>query len=457
MTQRTLLQRRSFLRSIAALGAASPFFTQKGLYAQALIETPAMTIGPYYPDRMPLDLDNDLLLINDNISPGSGTIVWLYGRVLTRANSPVRNALVEIWQADINGSYIHSQGGSNKDPNFQGYGKFLTGGNGEYLFRTVVPGLYPGRTRHIHLAVTAPGQSRFVTQVFRTGESGNASDSVLNGVTNAAQRASVIVDWAALSGSALGELSAKFDVILGFTPAETPTPTRPTLVASAPITDAATQQPTIAPGSWVTLTGNGLAPTTRSWTAADIQGAKLPEALDQVSVRIGNQAASVSYISPTQLNVLAPTTLGNGAATVSVTNSNGTSDLATVTVESASPAFFLFPQDYVAATRPDGSVINQDSPAVPGEIIILYGNGFGATNPAAPSGETIPSPRPLANPVKIRIDGQEATVNFAGLISPGLYQFNVVVPSVANGDHAVRAEVLGARNQKLARLRTRRA
>ncbi len=457
MTQRTLLARRKFLSRLAALGAASPFFHEKGLYAQALIETPAMTLGPYYPDRMPLDLDNDLLLINDNSSPATGTIVWLYGRVLTRAGSPLRNALVEIWQADIHGSYIHSQGGTNRDGNFQGYGRFLTGGNGEYLFRSIVPGLYPGRTRHIHMAVTAPGQERFVTQVFRAGEAGNASDGVLNGVRDAAQRASVVVDWARVSGAALNDVAAKFDVVLGFTPAETATPARPTMVASGAILEAANQQPVIAPGAWVSLHGNGLAATTRSWAASDLQGTKLPETLDRVSVRIGNQAASVSYVSPTQLNVLAPANLGAGSATVTVSNAQGTSDVATVNVAAVTPGFFLFPQDYVAATRADGSVLNQDAAARPGETIVLYANGLGATNPATPAGETISAPLALANSLRVRIDQLEASVRYAGLIGPGLYQINVVVPELPDGDHSVRVEILGQRNQKLARLRTARS
>src|SRR5688572_30831902 len=96
--------RRRFLSS--SLGLGGLFFPKPGLFAQTLVQTPAMTIGPYYPDRMPLDQDNDLIRINDNITPAIGQISWLSGRVLGRNGLPLRNALVEIWQADNNGAYI---------------------------------------------------------------------------------------------------------------------------------------------------------------------------------------------------------------------------------------------------------------------------------------------------------------------------------------------------------------
>ena len=97
--------RRQFL---VTAGLGSIFFTVRGAFAQELVLTPAQTEGPYYPDRLPLDQDNDLLIINDAITPGVGEITWLTGRVFDRRGQPVRNALLEIWQADNNGAYIHT-------------------------------------------------------------------------------------------------------------------------------------------------------------------------------------------------------------------------------------------------------------------------------------------------------------------------------------------------------------
>ncbi len=157
--------RRTFLGTLGTIGVAagaSAFFTTRGLFAEELTATAATTEGPFYPDRMPLDTDNDLLIINDAITPALGAVTWLTGRVLTATGQPMRNAFVEIWQTDDKASYIHTKGrNSEVDGNFQGYGRFLTDSTGQYNFRTLRPIPYTlqgaFRAPHIHIAISQNG------------------------------------------------------------------------------------------------------------------------------------------------------------------------------------------------------------------------------------------------------------------------------------------------------------
>lgn len=209
--------RRRFLTGMAMAGA---YFTTRGAFAEELTRTPAQTEGPFYPDKLPLDTDNDLLIVNDGITPGVGEITHLHGKILDAKGEPVRNALVEIWQCDSNGSYLHS-GSSNRnkyDSNFQGFGRFMTGSDGSYYFRTIKPVSYPGRTPHIHYAVKYPKQKQFTTQCYIKGHPQNERDGVLRGIRDEKAKASVIVDFTPLKESKIGEFVAKFDVVLGFTP-----------------------------------------------------------------------------------------------------------------------------------------------------------------------------------------------------------------------------------------------
>jgi protocatechuate 3,4-dioxygenase beta subunit len=169
---------------------------------------------------MPLDTDNDLLIINDATTPAVGAVTYLSGRILDSRGEPIRNALVEIWQCDNNGAYIHTNtvNRDKRDANFQGFGRFLTGSTGEYLFRTIKPVPYPGRTPHIHFAVKVKGREKFTTQCYVKGDPGNERDSVLKGIRDLKARESVIVDFAPIKESRIDELAAHFDIALGFTP-----------------------------------------------------------------------------------------------------------------------------------------------------------------------------------------------------------------------------------------------
>src|SRR4051812_27346436 len=122
--------RREFVRGMA-WGAAA--LAAPGAFAEALTLTPRQTEGPFYPDHLPLDTDNDLIIVNDSLSSAIGEITHLGGRVLDADGRPIRNAEIEIWQVDAHGVYLHSKSaGEKRDANFQGYGRFLTGSSGEY-------------------------------------------------------------------------------------------------------------------------------------------------------------------------------------------------------------------------------------------------------------------------------------------------------------------------------------
>jgi len=210
--------RRSMLSGLAFSAAA---LWTPGVFAE-LIQTPRQTEGPFYPDRMPLDTDNDLLIINDSTTPAIGEITHLTGRVLTPSGSPVRNAVVEIWQVDSNGAYMHARDRRTdlRDKNFQSFGRFLTDSQGRYYFRTIKPVPYPGRTPHIHFAINHKGKRLLATQCYVKGHPMNERDGILNHIRPDAARESVIIDFKPLEGSKIGELQANFDIVLGVTPAD---------------------------------------------------------------------------------------------------------------------------------------------------------------------------------------------------------------------------------------------
>jgi protocatechuate 3,4-dioxygenase, beta subunit len=214
--------RRSFIKctSISAAGLTLPsFWSTPGAFAEALQLTPQQTEGPFYPDRLPLDTDNDLIIVNDAVTPAVGEITHLAGKLLDASGNPLRNALVEIWQVDGNGVYLHTRSaGEKRDANFQGFGRFLTGSSGEYYFRTVKPVPYPGRTPHIHFKVKQRGQPEFTTQCYIKGHPQNNRDGIYRSIRDPKARESITVDFRPIKDSQAGELEARFDIVLGTTP-----------------------------------------------------------------------------------------------------------------------------------------------------------------------------------------------------------------------------------------------
>jgi protocatechuate 3,4-dioxygenase beta subunit len=222
--------RRDFLAGLTAGAFAIPTlqafseealrWVEEGGFVQELVRTPAQTEGPFFPDKMPLDTDNDLIVIGKNTTPAVGEVTHLSGRILDAKGEPVKGALIEIWQVDNNGAYIHSQSDNRQrlDKNFQGYGKFETASDGAYKFRTIKPVAYPGRTPHIHVKVSKSQRELLTTQCYIKGDVRNDRDGVLLGIRDARQRQSVIVPFDPVKESKIGELAAKFDIVLGTTP-----------------------------------------------------------------------------------------------------------------------------------------------------------------------------------------------------------------------------------------------
>lgn len=210
-------------RFLSQLGLGAALFTVRGAFAEALTRPTAwVEEGPFYPPKLPLDTDNDLIVVNDAITPAIGDITHLSGRLLDAKGEPVRNATIEIWEVDGTGVYLADRGNQNKfDANFQGFGRFLTGSTGEYYFRTLKPVRYEGRQApHIHFKIKMKGHQEWTTQLFIKGYPGNAQDGVYQGIGDAQSRETVTMDFTPLPGSDIGELAAKFDIVLGRTPRE---------------------------------------------------------------------------------------------------------------------------------------------------------------------------------------------------------------------------------------------
>lgn len=246
------------------------------------------------------------------------------------------------------------------------------------------------------------------------------------------------------------------------------------------VTNGASFSSTMAAGTYITISGTNLAPAgdSRLWAGTDFgksgSNTTLPTALDNVSVSVNGKAAYVEYISPTQINAILPSTVGTGSGiAVQVSNAGQNSNTMTVTLQPRAPAFFAFAPGtsddgkYPAAAHANDSTCvppacylgkvglypsapNLTKPAAPGEIITLYGTGFGATTPGIADGIVTDKVYNVAPAPTVTIGGATATVTFAGLVPPfaAVYQLNVTVPAtLANGDQAIVATIAGQQSQ----------
>jgi uncharacterized protein (TIGR03437 family) len=219
------------------------------------------------------------------------------------------------------------------------------------------------------------------------------------------------------------------------------------------VANAEGNSPTIAPNSWVQIQGVNLSPAgdSRIWQASDFVNGNMPTQLDGVSATVNGVSAYVWYISPTQINILTPPNAISGSVNIMVTNSIGTSLPVAAQAQALSPSFFVFDGTHVAATHLNGSFIGPttlypglSTPAAPGELVVIYANGFGPTSVPVAAGSSTQSG--MLSPVpQVTIGGATATVQFAGLVAPGEFQFNVIVPTgIPNGDNQILATYNGA-------------
>ena len=202
------LTRRSAL-TLAGLGAA--LLSSRG---HAALPTPAQTEGPFYPpprDR-PDDQDWDLVKVEGQVREAGGEVLHLTGHLLDLNGAPVAGALVEIWQCDVNGRYLHTGDRSSRprDPGFQGFGAIRTDAQGHYRFRTIRPVPYPGRTPHIHARIITPDRRELITQLYLLDEPMNHRDGIFRSLGTARQTA-VSIDPVRRSD---GDLEAAFNFVV---------------------------------------------------------------------------------------------------------------------------------------------------------------------------------------------------------------------------------------------------
>jgi uncharacterized protein (TIGR03118 family) len=222
----------------------------------------------------------------------------------------------------------------------------------------------------------------------------------------------------------------------------------PVLQTTNPVVNGADFLTGIAEYTWVTVFGSNMSSTARAWRAGDIVNGKLPTQLDGVGVTIDGKPAYISYISPTQINALVAADFTLGPVPVIATNQTLSSASIPATMQTTSPAFFISASNYAAALHANNTIVgpttlfaNNSTPAAPGETIELFATGFGPGSTPIPDGQTITTAIPITG-VTVTVGGAPAAVTFAGLVDPGVYQFNVTVPtSTPNGDAALSATI----------------
>ncbi len=208
--------RRQVIGGMAAAVSSGLLLPSGTAWASGRVLTPRQTKGPFYPVHWAGDIDNDLVRVTGGDAESLGRVSHIMGRVTDTQGTPIAGAIVEIWQCDQNGRYLHPGDWQRRkrDEGFQGRGRTRTSGDGGYRFRTIRPVPYPGRTPHIHFAIEAPDGRRLVTQMYVAGEPGNERDGLLQRIRDPRQRASVIVALEPADRIEAGALGGTFDIVL---------------------------------------------------------------------------------------------------------------------------------------------------------------------------------------------------------------------------------------------------
>lgn len=477
------INRRRALRRLTAASAAGVLIPawNETIEAADLVcvagAAPTTTEGPYW-------VDPKLFRADIRTEPTTGvaragvplTLTINVQNLSGGACTPLAGAFVDIWHCDAKGIYsnvsqAYNPGGGTGSVSTGGQnflrGYQITDANGQVTFTSIFPGWYLSRTIHIHIRVrTYNGTtvlSNFVSQIFfddafnntiltdsqysRTSarDTTNSNDMVYN-VANRERMLATATGSAGAGVTASITMGASFQVPAAAAPA----------ISSGGVASAVSGAAGAAPGSWISIYGSNLATATRAVAASDLTNNILPTTLGGVSVRVNDKPAFLQYVSASQINVLTPSDTARGSVAVLVTNASG-SATASTTLSAVLPGLSVL-SNYVRAVRSDGAIVNgtgnaetgfRVSAAVgQGDVLSLYGTGFGATSSSLADGTVFSGSYPTTNPVTVTIGGVAATVLYAGLVGPGLYQINVTVPTaLADGDHAVVATVSGVASQ----------
>ena len=478
------IDRRATLGALAKAGAAAYFIPAWNETVEAqttttcVQATPTVTEGPYW-------VDEKLFRSDIRTDPATGvaragvplTLTIAVQNLSGGGCAPLVGAYVDIWHCDAKGIYsdepTYNPGGGTGNVNTSGQ-KFLRGyqitdANGQVTFTTIYPGWYTGRTIHIHIRVrTYSGTtvlSNFVSQIFFDETTNNEvlataaySRTTARDMTNARDMIYNVANATRMLAATAGNLTSGYTSSITMGAAYQVAAAAAPAIASGGVANAVGGAAGVAPGAWVSIYGSNFAAATRSVATSDLVNSTLPTSLGGVSVQINGKAAFIQYVSPTQVNVLAPADTASGAVSVTVTNPTGTSSAASANLAAYLPGLSTL-ANYVRAVRyPDGAVVNGTGAAETGyttsaavgqgDVVALYGTGFGPAASSPAIGAVFSGAYEAGSQVTVTIGGVAGDVLWAGLVGPGLYQINVRVPaSLADGDHPVVARAGGLSSQ----------